>query len=115
MSERRFRVDDEVAVVTGGGRGIGLATAGALAGAGARLVLVERDAGVGEEGRAALAAEGHEAELLIGDVTDSARMAAIADDLAARGRRRRSSSTTPGSARPACRPPRSTTRPGCAR
>ncbi len=85
MSERRFRVDDEVAVVTGGGRGIGLATAGALAGAGARLVLVERDAGVGEEGQAALAAEGHEAELLIADVTDSGRMAAIADDLAARG------------------------------
>ena len=72
MTERRFRVDDEVAVVTGGGRGIGLATAGALAGAGARLVLVERDAGVGEAGQAALAAEGHAAELLIGDVTVSA-------------------------------------------
>jgi NAD(P)-dependent dehydrogenase (short-subunit alcohol dehydrogenase family) len=85
MTEARFRLDNEVAVVTGGGRGIGLATAEAFAAAGARLVLVERDAAIGEEGRASLADKGHEAELQIGDVTDSARMAEIADGLAARG------------------------------
>jgi NAD(P)-dependent dehydrogenase (short-subunit alcohol dehydrogenase family) len=85
MDEGRFRLDNEIAVVTGGGRGIGVATAVALAQAGARLVLVERDAAIGEEGRAALAAKGHEAELLIGDVTDSGRMTEIADGLAARG------------------------------
>jgi NAD(P)-dependent dehydrogenase (short-subunit alcohol dehydrogenase family) len=85
MYEARFRLADEVAVVTGGGRGIGLASAEALAEAGARLVIVERDEAIGAEGQAALAAKGHEAELLIGDVTDSGRMGEIADGLAARG------------------------------
>ena len=85
MYQERSRLDDRVAVVTGGGRGIGLACAEALAEAGARIVIVERDEAVGAEGRAALAAKGHEAELLIGDVTDAARMTGIADQLAARG------------------------------
>jgi NAD(P)-dependent dehydrogenase (short-subunit alcohol dehydrogenase family) len=49
----RFRVDGRVAVITGGARGIGLATARALVEAGARVVLLDRD---GDE--AAAAAEG---------------------------------------------------------
>ena len=81
----RFRLANETAVVTGGGRGIGLCCAEALAEAGARLVLIERNEAVGAEGRAALAAKGYAAELVIGDVSDSARVTAIADDLAARG------------------------------
>ena len=85
MYQERSRLDDRVAVVTGGGRGIGLACAEALAEAGARIVIVERDEAVGAEGRTALAAKGHEAELLFGDVTDAARMTGIADQLAARG------------------------------
>jgi NAD(P)-dependent dehydrogenase (short-subunit alcohol dehydrogenase family) len=85
MYQQRFRVEKQTAVVTGGGRGIGLACAEALAEAGARLVLIERDEAIGAEGRAALAARGYEAELVIGDVSDSARVTAIADELAARG------------------------------
>jgi NAD(P)-dependent dehydrogenase (short-subunit alcohol dehydrogenase family) len=85
MYQARFRLENEVAVVTGGGRGIGLACAEALAEAGARLALIERDEAVGTEGRAALAAKGYAAELFIGDVTDSGRMTEIAYQLATRG------------------------------
>lgn len=85
MDQDRFKLTDQVALVTGGGRGIGLACAEALAQAGARLILLERDEAIGAEGRAALAAKGHAAEFILGDVTDSARIAEIADELAARG------------------------------
>ena len=40
---RAFRVDDQVAVVTGGAQGIGLACAMLLAEAGARVLLLDRD------------------------------------------------------------------------
>lgn len=85
MPQERFRLDNQLAVITGGGRGIGLACAEALGDAGARLVLIERDPVVGAEGLAALTAKGYATELHEGDVTDSARMNAIADALADAG------------------------------
>lgn len=85
MKLEKFRVDGQVAVVTGGGRGIGLACAELLGEAGARLVLIEYDAGIGEEGVRTLKDAGYEAEVLVGDVTSSARMTEIADELAGRG------------------------------
>ena len=83
--QQRFRLEGERAVVTGGGRGIGLACADALAEAGARLVIIERDEEIGRAGMDTLMAAGHKAELVIGDVTSSARMTEIADTLASRG------------------------------
>jgi 3-oxoacyl-[acyl-carrier protein] reductase len=54
------RLDGKVALVTGASRGIGAATAHALAGAGARLVLTQRDsAAAAEEVRRSLPGTGH--------------------------------------------------------
>ena len=71
--------------MTGAGRGIGLACAEALGEAGARVVAIEREAAAADEAVRHLAGRGIAAEALAGDVTDSARMTAIADDLARRG------------------------------
>jgi NAD(P)-dependent dehydrogenase (short-subunit alcohol dehydrogenase family) len=84
--QARFRVDGELALITGGGRGIGLACAEALGECGARLIIVEPDDQVGRPGQEELAAKGYPAEFLSGDVTSSARMTEIADMLADRGR-----------------------------
>ena len=81
----RFRLDGELAVVTGGGRGIGLASADALGEAGARLAIIERDPALLEEAHAILLAKGYDVSVHQGDVTDPARMQAIADELTAKG------------------------------
>lgn len=80
-----FRLDGHRAVVTGGGRAIGLCCVTALAGAGASIVVIERKE---EDAAAALAlsAKGYDIELRLGDVADPARMEAIAAGLASEGR-----------------------------
>lgn len=79
-----FRLDGQVAVVTGGGRSIGLAIVEALAEAGARVVIADHDPVVAEEGLSALREKGIEAEFVQMDVTDSQRVTAVADELVAR-------------------------------
>lgn len=65
-----FRLDGRRALVTGAGRGIGLAAAAALAEAGAHVVLAARSAQEIEEAAAAIRAEGGSAEALPLDVAN---------------------------------------------
>jgi len=84
MYLEKFRVSGRVALVTGGGRGIGLGCVEALAEAGATTIIGDHDAAVAESGRDALRAKGYDPEIAIMDVTKSARVDAVADDLVRR-------------------------------
>jgi gluconate 5-dehydrogenase len=70
MPSPLFDLSGRTALVTGSSKGIGFALAGALASAGARVVLNARDAGRLEEARAALAGRGHDVSAVCFDVTD---------------------------------------------
>jgi NAD(P)-dependent dehydrogenase (short-subunit alcohol dehydrogenase family) len=65
-----FRLDGKRALVTGGGRGIGLAAASALAQAGAEVTLVARTQAEIEAAAQAIVARGDKAAALPLDVTD---------------------------------------------
>jgi NAD(P)-dependent dehydrogenase (short-subunit alcohol dehydrogenase family) len=65
-----FRLDGKRALVTGGGRGIGLAAASALAQAGAEVTLLARTAAEIEAAAQAITARGDKAAALQLDVTD---------------------------------------------
>jgi NAD(P)-dependent dehydrogenase (short-subunit alcohol dehydrogenase family) len=65
-----FRLDGRRALVTGGGRGIGLAAASALAAAGAHVTLAARTQSEIEDAAAAIRARGDKADALVLDVTD---------------------------------------------
>ena len=76
-----FRLDGKRALVTGAGRGIGLAAASALADAGAHVTLAARTVSEIEEAAEAIRARGQQAEALTLDVTD---IAAVRSALAQR-------------------------------
>ena len=63
------RVSGKVAIVTGGGRGIGRACAGLLAREGARVYLTDRDEGPGREAEAEIRGEGGDATFVAQDVS----------------------------------------------
>src|SRR3954453_22231643 len=67
----------KVALVTGAGGGIGLATARAFAEAGASVVVVDRNAALNEEAAAGLRAAGHDAIAITCDVTDRGQVNAM--------------------------------------
>ncbi|WP_439847201.1 SDR family NAD(P)-dependent oxidoreductase, partial [Enterococcus faecium] len=71
----------KTAIITGAGQGIGLACAEALAEAGAKVVIGDRDAKAAHDAQAELKAKGYDADIALMDVTDSGRVSAVADEL----------------------------------
>jgi NAD(P)-dependent dehydrogenase (short-subunit alcohol dehydrogenase family) len=67
-----------LALVTGGNRGLGLATARALAARGLHVIIGARHDDAGREAAAAIAASGHPAEHVVLDVDDAASVRAAA-------------------------------------
>jgi NAD(P)-dependent dehydrogenase (short-subunit alcohol dehydrogenase family) len=82
MYLKKYDLHGQTAFITGGGRGIGLATAEALLEAGAKVVLSDHDQAVLDSGRDELRHKGYEVDTVQLDVTkpaDVARAAAEAN------------------------------------
>ena len=75
----RFRIDGQVAVVTGAGRGTGAASAVALAEAGADVLISARTAEQLDEVAKQVAATGRRAEVVVADLSDLDAVAGLAD------------------------------------
>jgi 7-alpha-hydroxysteroid dehydrogenase len=82
MVLERFRVDGKVAIVTGAGRGIGAASAVALAEAGADVLLAARTESQLEAVAEKVRSHGRRALVVPTDVDDEERLAALADTAA---------------------------------
>lgn len=85
MYMKRFSLKDRVAVVTGAGRGIGLATAEALAEAGAKVVLTDANPKELESAQSYLQSKNlKDAGTIVLDVTDSSAVTNAADEVVKR-------------------------------
>jgi len=81
MFLEKFKLDGRTALVTGGGRGIGLACSQALAEAGADVVIAEIDPAAGEACKAVLAESGITVDVVEMDVTRSEQVDGVAERL----------------------------------
>ena len=84
MYLEKLRLDGRTAFVTGGAQGIGLASAEALAEAGAAVTIADRDAAALDRAVAGLAAKGYAVSAVVLDVTDSVAVDAAARAMLAR-------------------------------
>ena len=83
----RMKLTGRVAVVTGGGQGIGLACVEALCEAGAHVIIADRNAKVADDGRAKMKGKGYAVDVIEVDVANSAEVdAAAAKVMAEKGR-----------------------------
>ena len=83
MYLERLRLDGKVAFATGGAQGIGYCCAEALAEAGARVTIGDRNADAIGEALETLASKGYDAAGVVLDVSRSADVTRVADQLAA--------------------------------
>ncbi|WP_395826356.1 SDR family NAD(P)-dependent oxidoreductase [Elstera sp.] len=74
----KFKLTNRIALVTGGGRAIGLGSVEALAEAGAKVIIADFDAAVAAEGQALMKAKGYEVDTVLMDVTNSAQVTEVA-------------------------------------
>jgi NAD(P)-dependent dehydrogenase (short-subunit alcohol dehydrogenase family) len=80
----KFKLKGRNALVTGGGRAIGLACVEALAEAGAKVIIADVDQGVAAEGQKAMKAKGFDVETVLMDVTNSKQVSSVAADVVKR-------------------------------
>ncbi|CAI8906787.1 SDR family NAD(P)-dependent oxidoreductase [Pseudomonas sp. IT-P218] len=78
---KSFRLDGKHALITGGGGGIGAGIALALCQAGASVTLVGRTESALRDVASELQSEGHEASIIVCDITDSAAIRSVIDGL----------------------------------
>lgn len=81
MYIEKFRLDGRKAVITGGGRGIGFATAQALAEAGASLTITDVNPALLDEAKRALGELGYSVSTAVMDVTDSQSVSTVTEQI----------------------------------
>ena len=78
MYLEKYRLEGRTAFVTGGGRGIGLSSAEALAEAGAKVIISDMNTEVLEAGRKEMKDKGYEVDAVVLDITGSKAVAEAA-------------------------------------
>ena len=95
MADGLFRLDGEVALVTGAGAGLGHAIAVMLAKAGASVVAADMDGQQAQRTAAAISGFGGSAVAVTADVTDPASVDAMIEAALARARAKQQTTTPP--------------------